>query len=369
MVATPFPKGLPSWQTLGEGVNHDGSPFEMQGRKPRHKGYSKMEYPYTTIKEISMDSEDELNEAPESYDEPTELDVIEQVEVPVLEEIILAALGADGEAYIPIRPFAMKLGIAKPERQLDRIRRDDTLRACMRKMTLDTAGGRQTLQCLRVDMFAVWIIGIRESMCKEDVRLRLSAYKREAAKAIIEHFRALAIARQARAVAPAASTQLAEMDADGTVDEVVAYHEAMMRYHQEQRDLALWKAHQEEQVGQLRGDVQQTQAAMRQAQADIVDLQRVTALVPEIVTHYRNRTLSDAHQSTVAACVKRIHDLTGRSQASIYEDLRFMFRVAKYDRIPDARWTEVAAYLFGVVHAAGGKTDDLETEQGHLFGE
>lgn len=305
--------------------------------------------------------EDEEQQGTSHLTEIPELEVMEQVEVSFLDVMILATLGADGDAYIPVRPFCIDLGLAKPDRQLDRIRADDTLHAGSRKMRIKTPGGPQTLVCLRVDMLAIWLVHIRESMCKENVRPRLSAYKREAAKAIIEHFRALAVARKSSAVVPATPTQPVELNSEGTLDEVVAYHEAMMRYHQAQRDLALWKAQQEAQVGQIQSD-------LYQVKAEVADLKRITALVPEIVTQYRNRSLSDAHQATVAACVKRLHDLTGRSQAAIYEDLKFTFRVAKYDRIADARWSEVAKWLFERIHTAGGKTDDLENEQGSLFG-
>jgi len=284
--------------------------------------------------------DEEQLETPGHFAAPTELEVIQQVEVPFLDELLLAALGADGEAYIPVTPFAERLGLERARRQLDRIRRDDTMRPCLRQMAIQTAGGKQQMQCLRVDMLALWLTGIRENMVKESVRAQLSWYKREAAQAIINHFRGLAIAVQ-----QAPTMHVTEGSA--------TYHEAMILYHQQQRDVALLR----EQHGQRLDQLEQR----------IDRVEQLAAMVPEIATHYRLRPLSDEHQATVQACVKRRHELTQRSQAAIYEDLKIVFHVAKYDRIPEERWGEVAHWFRDRIRKAGGKMDVLDNEQGSMF--
>lgn len=121
--------------------------------------------------------------------EPTEqqapaLDTIEQVEIPFLDDLLLAALGADGDIYVPVTLFAQHRGMAQPRHQITRIHRDETMEEALRTMPIETAGGMQDMQCLRIDMLTLWLATIRAAAVKEAVRPKLKRYKREAAHAI-----------------------------------------------------------------------------------------------------------------------------------------------------------------------------------------
>ena len=71
----------------------------------------------------------------------------------------------------------------------------------------------------------------------------------------------------------------------------------------------------------------------------------VLGLVPEILERLGPQALTSEHQATVKAIVARLHELSGLSFSTVYSDLNHTFHVAHYNDIPDARWSEVAAWL------------------------
>lgn len=74
-------------------------------------------------------------------------------------------------------------------------------------------------------------------------------------------------------------------------------------------------------------------------------VEEVSRLIPEILERLGPQTLTPAHQATMKAMVKRLHDLTGEAFPAIYADLYDHFHVAKYSDVPDAQWPEVAAWF------------------------
>jgi hypothetical protein len=104
------------------------------------KGASKLDAPLER-KEADMDEGEDTN-----TDEGLPgLDVVAQAEVPFLDELLLAVQGVDGDIYVPVTPFAQRLGLAQPHRQVARIRRDETMEEALRMMPIKTAGGTQDM--------------------------------------------------------------------------------------------------------------------------------------------------------------------------------------------------------------------------------
>jgi hypothetical protein len=98
------------------------------------------------------------------------------VEVPFLNEMILALLGGDSEIYVPVIPFAQRLGIGNPYNQIARVKRDEALLTGLRDMVINTPGGPQKTKCLRLDTFALWLATISGNMCKSEIRPVLKHY-------------------------------------------------------------------------------------------------------------------------------------------------------------------------------------------------
>ena len=76
------------------------------------------------------------------------------------------------------------------------------------------------------------------------------------------------------------------------------------------------------------------------------------ALIPEILERLGPETLSPEHQRSVQQSVKRLHEAGGASYGAIYVELADHFHVAKYDQLPEARWTDIAAWFTTRIEAA-----------------
>ena len=95
-------------------------------------------------------------------------------------------------------------------------------------------------------------------------------------------------------------------------------------------------------VEQWREDLEQWRGSI---ESRMEGIEEITRLVPEILNRLGPETLSPEHQRTIQASVNRLHDLTGRSHAAIYDELRSTFHVARYNEIPESQWAEVASWF------------------------
>src|SRR5262249_4512654 len=116
------------------------------------------------------------------------------------------------------------------------------------------------------------------------------------------------------------------------------YHEQLAILYRRQ---ATYEAHlvyvdarleeQEEQIGELHSRIESLEEGQR--------------LLPELLERLGPQTLQPEHQATVKAMAKRLNELSGLAYATIYGDLNAAFHVGKYSDIPDACWSEVAAWF------------------------
>jgi hypothetical protein len=279
------------------------------------------------------------NQEAKTNDDLPELAVIQQVEIPFLDEILLAALGADGEAYVPVTPFATRLGLGRPASQLDRIKRDDTMSECLCKMQISTPGGKQLMQCLRVDMLALWLAGIRESAVKESIRPQLKWYKKEAAKAIINHFKDLAITQSSNALVTVKTP-------DSQLAEVIAQYENLKAITQTVLDHLLSLTGQNNQVIDIL--------------TGLSEKQEITAMA---VTNLTVR-ITPAQQEKIKSAVDKIVEDTPLNHAKVFNAIHQRFYVAKYEDLPCEKFEEVMTFLRQLWRQL---TSPDKPEQGNLF--
>jgi len=105
--------------------------------------------------------------------------------------------------------------------------------------------------------------------------------------------------------------------------------------------MAVWMRWQAE-VDQWRDEVEQWRGNI---EGRMESVEEVSRLFPEILERLGPETLSPEHQRMVQTYVNRLHDLTGRTHAAIYDELRTAFRVPRYSEIHESSWTEVAAWF------------------------
>lgn len=112
--------------------------------------------------------------------------VVTPESVPFYGDKVLAAR-VDGKIVVFVEPICNNLGVAYSS-QLQRIKRNRTLREGMFKINIPTAGGPQPRAGIALDLVPGFIFGIKDSLVRPEVREKLIAYQRECYGALAKHF-------------------------------------------------------------------------------------------------------------------------------------------------------------------------------------
>lgn len=113
--------------------------------------------------------------------------IVEQRIVPFIGDELAAALTSGGNIYITLPGIARALGL-NTQAQLRRVLRTPTLARGLQIIPLETPGGTQTVNCLRVDKVALWLAGIETSRVKPEFRAKIEAYQEELAPVAMQVF-------------------------------------------------------------------------------------------------------------------------------------------------------------------------------------
>lgn len=260
-----------------------------------------------------------------------DLDAVEQVEVPFLDELLLALQGIDGDIYVPIVLFAQHLGMISPRNQVARIRRDETMSEALRRMPIETPGGLQHTQCLRIDMLTLWLATIRAAAVNENVRPALARYKREAARAILAYFTTKAQSRtmsQRETTAP-------PMPASGS---------SLQEWHGWYQAMADLYAAMEQQHGTLASHAARLDRHDDEITALSDDMQGVKEALA-IIGEVPEPRISPHQASEIQQLVAKIHEHTGLHQKTIYSAFNKQWRIPRYDELPAAQCDPALEWL------------------------
>ena len=105
---------------------------------------------------------------------------IDQRQIDFYGDELTAVLAEDKHVYVAIRHMCDALGLTVAP-QTRRIKRDEILADGYQGVTvLVTPGGRQTYGMLRADLVPMWLTGIRVASVREDLREKLTKFKKEA---------------------------------------------------------------------------------------------------------------------------------------------------------------------------------------------
>ncbi len=261
------------------------------------------------------------------------LDTLEQVEIPFLDELLLAALGVDGDIYVPVTLFAQHLGMAQPRQQIARIRRDETMEEALRTIAIKTAGGPQDMQCLRIDMLTLWLATIRAAAVREAIRPKLKRYKREAARAILAYFTAKAQARALATVAP--RPEQAPMPATGASPaEWRAWHLAMADMYQMVEAQGATLVEHQQRLDRHDEEI----AALADNYSGVREVLSIMGEIPE-------PRISIHQQNQLQALVSKIHEATDLHQGTIFAAFKKQWRIPRYDELPAAQFDAAYEWL------------------------
>ena len=271
------------------------------------------------------------NQEPFEEESPV-VETIEQVAIPFLDDMLLAALGNDGDVYCPIAPFCRHLGISDTRAQIRRIRDDETMSEGLRRMAIQTEGGQQLLQCISVDMLTLWLIHIREKYCKESIRPLLKSYKRQSARVIRHYFMERA---QERAIAVTQDNRVITPSAGAMPEEWANYHRLMSVLYD---NLAAQQKILEEHEVRL----SQHDREIAAVSDEVMGMREAFRIAGEVAAEVR---VSPQQASEIQQLVGTIHEHTGLHRGTIFGALKKEFNIPRYDELPAAYFDGAMEWL------------------------
>ncbi len=104
------------------------------------------------------------------------------------DEIVAVEDEVSGRVFVPLARLCDNMGIDRPS-QLQRIQEHAVLQTGLTTLRLQTAGGPQESQCLRLDLIPFWLAGINVRRVRPEIRDKLILYQRECAAILWDAFR------------------------------------------------------------------------------------------------------------------------------------------------------------------------------------
>lgn len=108
--------------------------------------------------------------------------------VPFYGDDLVAVQQSDGTIFVVFARVCDALGMRTPA-QARRIRAHAVLQNGLTLLSIQTEGGPQALQCLRLDLVPLWLSGVHASRVKEALRPKLERYQAEAAEVLWQAFK------------------------------------------------------------------------------------------------------------------------------------------------------------------------------------
>jgi len=257
---------------------------------------------------------------------------------------LIAVQHDDGTIYTLFSRLCENLGLRR-EAQVRRVNRHTVLREGLITLTIQTAGGPQAAQFLRLDLMPLWLSGIQAERVKEEVREQLTRYQREAAQALWQAFRHQIIVEEASfpAADPLAIQQLQQIAEMGRAIVAMAEQQIEIQRQQQAMNARLDKA------GQV----------VRGMQQQIGEIHVRLGELEERV--HPGAFITDAQANEVSLKVKALAELlTSKDKAKnhyqgIFGELYRRFQVASYKLIRQDQYASVIAFLddWGAAAARG----------------
>jgi hypothetical protein len=290
-----------------------------------------------------MEDEDQTTNGTNGADIPEE-QAIEQQIVPFMGDDLAAALATGGNIYITLPGMCNALGL-NTRGQTQRIQRTRTLSKGLRRIPIKTKGGFQQLNCLRIDLVALWLAGAQPGSIKSEFRAKIEAYQDELAPVATQVFMRV-MGLRTRDITPSTDPQiLALADRVDTLTEITTLvREYMETLLEAQGHTAM-----------------QLEQAIHLLEA-LTNRQEVTETQVAKIDE-RTQRLTSAHGEDVqeivhiiaAAVVKQSPNITTQlAHSMVFGRLKKRFRARSYIEIPDERFDEVMAYLRGELRKFSG---------------
>lgn len=258
---------------------------------------------------------------------------------------LVAVQQPDGTIFIVLAPLCDHLGLNQ-QAQARRIQRHAVLENGLTTLLVQTAGGPQSVQCLKLTLLPLWLSGVQASRVKPELQERLVLYQREAADVLWQAFkpRMLTEAPPGEADQALAITQL---------EQIIEQSKAMQRLAEEQIVVIRRMDAAARIVKGLQGDVNEVKLRLHVLE-DRLHPKR-------LLTDEQAAEVKNAVNAIAMALTKR--DASKNHFQGIHGELHRRFRVTSYALIRQEDYPAVLAFLT-TWYAAASSSDAADDQTG-----
>ncbi len=261
-------------------------------------------------------------------------DAMQQRIVPFHGDELIAVQRPDGNIFVHFGRLCDNLGLARSP-QVRRAQRHEVLNKGLVTLTVETEGGAQSAQCLRIDLLPLWMAGLHASRVKAELRDKLVHYQEEAAVILWQAFKPQILVDQ-RAVEPVDDQVIKQLQ------QIVELGYAIARMGEQQIEL-------QRQQRALSGRVDTAARVIRDVQLRLDTMDIRLGDVEDLVRP--EEAITDAQATEVSHQVKALAELlTGKDSSrnhyqGIFAELYRRFGVSSYKLIPQAKYPAVLSFL------------------------
>ncbi|GAC1563285.1 MAG: hypothetical protein NVS2B7_37240 [Herpetosiphon sp.] len=254
--------------------------------------------------------------------------------VPFYGDELIAVQQTDGNIFVHFGRLCENLGLSRTA-QVRRVQRHEVLARGLTTLEIQTEGGAQTVQCLRIDLLPLWMAGLQASRVKADLRAKLVHYQDEAAVVLWQ-------AIKPQIVVADTSITVAESSSIQQIQQIIETGYAIARMGEQQLEL------QRQQL-LLHGRMDSAARIIRDVQGH---LERVDVRLGVIEDRLQpGASITDEQATEVSNRVKALAELLTTTLAGknhyqgIFAELYRRFGVSSYKMIPQRKYGSVLAFL------------------------
>ena len=262
-------------------------------------------------------------------------EVLEPRIVPFYGDELVAVQQPDEAVFIVFNRICDALGF-KRWSQARRIQAHSVLSTGFVTLTIQTEGGPQDAQCLKLDLLPLWLAGVQASKVKAELREKLVRYQTEAAGVLWQAFKGQIVVDEA-AIIPAEDDHAIQQ-----LQQIAEMGRAIVRMAEQQIEL-------QRQQQALVGRMDTAARVIKDMQGHLVSVDVRLGVLEDRLQPAAY--ITDAQATEISNKVKGLGELLSRKQAGknhyqgIFAELYRRFGVSSYKLIRQEQYAAVLAFL------------------------
>lgn len=254
--------------------------------------------------------------------------------VPFYGDELVAIQQPDGTIFVLFSRLCENLGLDRTA-QTRRVQRHAVLSKGLAALAMQTPGGVQSLQCLKLSLLPLWLSGVQANRIKPDLQAQLIRYQEEAADLLWQAFK-LQILAEAPPTDPASARAISQLE------QIIEQSRAMQRMAEEQ--IALIRR-----MDAAARIVKAVQSDLSAVQGAVTDVQIRLGMLEERLhpAAYLTNDQAAEVQSAVNAIAMALttRDPSKNHFQGIHAELHRRFKAKSYSLIRVEQYAAVLAFL------------------------